>query len=71
VENEENEYLVPDPNRTMINITNAHSDTHKKNLSKRKLWMGSLRNSWRSYKTWLNRKYKMHSRNIKSPQIKT
>jgi hypothetical protein len=30
VRNEENEYSVPDPNRTMINITNEFSDTHKK-----------------------------------------
>jgi hypothetical protein len=36
VGNEENEYPVPDPNRTMINITNELSYTHKKNLSKRK-----------------------------------
>jgi hypothetical protein len=27
---EENEYLVPDPNRTMINITNMLSGVHKK-----------------------------------------
>jgi transcriptional regulator of heat shock response len=32
VGNEENEYPVPDPNRTMINITNEFSDTHKKTL---------------------------------------
>jgi hypothetical protein len=32
--------------------------------------MKSLRNSWRSYKTQLVRKYKMHSRNIKTQQIK-
>jgi hypothetical protein len=28
--NEENEYPVPDPNRTMIKITNELSDIHKK-----------------------------------------
>jgi predicted flavoprotein YhiN len=28
----ENEYPVPDPNRTMINVTNELSDSHKKNL---------------------------------------
>jgi hypothetical protein len=33
--------------------------------------MRSLRNSGKSYKTQLTRKYKMHSRNIKTPQIKT
>jgi hypothetical protein len=26
---EENEYLVPDPNRKITNITNELSDTHK------------------------------------------
>jgi hypothetical protein len=40
VENEENEYLVPDPNRTMINITNAHSDTHKKKSLKKEIMDG-------------------------------
>jgi hypothetical protein len=37
VGNEENENPVPDPKRTMINITNELSNVHKKNLSKRKL----------------------------------
>jgi hypothetical protein len=32
VKNEENEYPVPDPNRTMINITNDLSNAHKKLL---------------------------------------
>jgi hypothetical protein len=68
--NEENEYPVPDPNRTMIHITNELNDTHKKNLSKRKLWTISLKKSWRSYKTQLTIKYKMHSRNTKTPQKK-
>jgi hypothetical protein len=31
VGNEENRYPVPDPNKTMINVTNEPSDTHKKN----------------------------------------
>jgi hypothetical protein len=70
VGNEENEYPVPDPNRKMINITNELSDHHKKNLSSRKSWMGSLRNSWRSYKTWLNRRYKMNSRYSKTPHVR-
>jgi hypothetical protein len=30
VENEANEYPVPDPNRTMININNKLIDAHKK-----------------------------------------
>jgi hypothetical protein len=36
VGNEENEYPVHDPNRTMTNITSELSDPYKKNLSKRK-----------------------------------
>jgi hypothetical protein len=30
VGNKENGYPVPDPNKTMINVTNQPSDTHKK-----------------------------------------
>jgi hypothetical protein len=30
--NEENRYPVPDPNKTMINITNEPSNTHKISL---------------------------------------
>jgi hypothetical protein len=36
VGNEENGYPVPDPNKTMINVTEETSDAHKKNPSKRK-----------------------------------
>jgi hypothetical protein len=43
--NEENGYPVPDPNKTMINVCNELNDAHKKNLSKRKSWKRSLRNS--------------------------
>jgi uncharacterized protein YdeI (BOF family) len=32
VGNEENEYPVPDPNKTMINISKEPRDTHKKSL---------------------------------------
>jgi hypothetical protein len=32
VGNEENGYPVPDPNKTMINVTKEPSDTHKKTL---------------------------------------
>jgi hypothetical protein len=32
VGNEENKYSVPDPNKTIINITNEVSDTHKNSL---------------------------------------
>jgi hypothetical protein len=32
VGNEENGYPVPDPNKTMINVTNKPTDSHKKSL---------------------------------------
>jgi hypothetical protein len=48
VGNEENGSPVPDPNKTMINVTKESSDTHKK-PSKRKSWKKSLRNSWRRH----------------------
>jgi hypothetical protein len=64
--NEENVYPVPDPNKTMINEL---SDSHKKSL-KEEIIETSLRSTWRSYKTQLTRKYKMHSRNFKTPGIK-
>jgi hypothetical protein len=48
VGNEENGYLVPDPNKTMINVFNEPSDAHK-NPPKRKSRKRSLRNSWRRH----------------------
>jgi hypothetical protein len=33
VGNEENGYLVPDSNKTMINVPKEPSDTHKKTLN--------------------------------------
>jgi hypothetical protein len=45
VGNEKNVYPIPDRNKTMINVTNESSDTHKKYLSMRKSWKRSLRNS--------------------------
>jgi hypothetical protein len=48
VRSEENEYSIPVSNRTMKNITIKLS-TPTKNLSKKKLWTKSLRNSWRIY----------------------
>jgi hypothetical protein len=48
VGNEENGYPVPDPNTTMINVTNEPSGTHK-NPSTRTPWKRSLGNSWRRY----------------------
>jgi hypothetical protein len=32
VGNDENRYLAPDPNKTMVNITNETSDAHKNSL---------------------------------------
>jgi hypothetical protein len=49
VGNEENEYQVPDPKKTMTNITNELNDVHKK-ISQRKKWKRSLRYSRRIYK---------------------
>jgi hypothetical protein len=46
VGNEENGYLVPDPNKTMINVNKEPSNTHKKPSTK-KSHTTSLRNSWR------------------------
>jgi hypothetical protein len=48
VGNEENGYPVPNPNKTMINVTKEPSDAHKK-PSKRKSWKKSLRNLWRGH----------------------
>jgi hypothetical protein len=31
VENEENGYILPDPNKTIINVTKEPRDSHKKN----------------------------------------
>jgi hypothetical protein len=69
VGNEENEYPVPDLNKTMINVTKELSDAHKIQTSKKKSGKKSLRNSWRRYYTWLKRMYKMYSRNFKTPKI--
>jgi hypothetical protein len=49
VGNEENGNSVPDPNKTMINVTKEPSDAHKKVPSKRKSWKKSLTNSWSRY----------------------
>jgi hypothetical protein len=48
VRNEENEYQVPDLNKTMINVSKELSDTYKK-PSKKKCGKKSLRNSWTRY----------------------
>jgi hypothetical protein len=59
VGNEENGFPDPDPNRTMINVTNEPSDTHKK-IPKEEIMELITENSWRKYEKWLTRKYKMH-----------
>jgi hypothetical protein len=41
-----------------------------KKSGKWKSWTRSMRNSWESFKIWLTRMYKIHSKNIKTPQIK-
>jgi hypothetical protein len=69
VGNEENEYPVPDPNWMMMSMANELNVNHK-NFSKRKVYMSSLRNSWRSHKRWINRMNIMNSKNIKTIQIK-
>jgi hypothetical protein len=48
VGNEEYEYPVPDPNKTMINVTEEPSETHIKTLKEEILEI-SLRNSRRRY----------------------
>jgi hypothetical protein len=48
VGNKENEYPVPDHNKTMINVTEELSNTHIKTLQK-EIFNISLRNSWRRY----------------------
>jgi hypothetical protein len=45
---EKSGYAVPEPNKTMINVTKEPCDTHIK-TSKKKSWEISLRNSWRGY----------------------
>jgi hypothetical protein len=42
---EENGYPVPDPNKTMINVTKKPT----KKPSKRESWKNSLRNSWKRH----------------------
>jgi hypothetical protein len=69
VGSEENGYPVPDPNKTVINVSNEPSDTHK-NPSMGKSWKKSQRNPWRRYQTWLMTKYKRYTRNFNTPQIK-
>jgi hypothetical protein len=65
--NEENGCFVPDPNKTMINVTNEPSNTHKKSLKEE--IMEEVTEKLME-KMQLTRKYKMYSRKFKTPQIK-
>jgi hypothetical protein len=55
VRNEENGCPVPDPNKTLMNVTKDPSDVHKKTpktknqTNKKPSWKKSLRNPWRIY----------------------
>jgi hypothetical protein len=64
---------VPDCSRTMINITNKLSDTQKKSLKEEimdEITKKVIKKLMEKLQAQLIRKYKMHSRNIKTPQIK-
>jgi hypothetical protein len=69
VGNEENKHPVYNPNRTMINITNEFSDVHKKTLKEE--IMDITEKLMEKLQEQLKRKYKMHSGNINTQQIKT
>jgi hypothetical protein len=63
VGNIENQYLIPNPNKTSLKM-------FIKQFSKRKSIMNILRYLWRSYKGWLNRIYRMNLSKTNTPQIK-
>jgi hypothetical protein len=52
----------------MININKKPSDTHIKTL--KEILEDITEKFRRRYLTWLNRWYKIHSRNFKTPKIK-
>jgi cell division ATPase FtsA len=66
VENEENGYPVPDPNKTMINVTEEPSDAYKKSL-KEEILQEITEKLMEKILDMVN---KMHSRNFKTPKIK-
>jgi hypothetical protein len=68
VENEENGYPVPDPQKTMINVINESSEAHKQSLKEGTI--EKITEKLMEKQTHLTRKYKMHSRNFKTPKIK-
>jgi hypothetical protein len=61
--NEENEYPIPDLSRVMIIRTNEPNNIHKKSL-KEEIMNGIIEILME------NRKYRINSNNIKTPQIK-
>jgi hypothetical protein len=70
VGNEENGYPVPNPNKTRINVTNVSSDIHKKFL-KEEIMKVVIKKLIQKILDMVNHvKYKMHSRNFKTKQIK-
>jgi hypothetical protein len=51
-------------------MTLRNAEMHTKTPSKKKSCKKSLRISWRRYEMWLTKRYKIHSRNFKTPKIK-
>jgi hypothetical protein len=68
--NDKNEYPDPDLKKTIMNVTNELSDSHKQYHSKSQSWTRSQRNAWTSYKKQLTRKNRMCLRTIQTPKIK-
>jgi hypothetical protein len=69
VGSEENGYLVPDLNKTMINATKKPSDTHIKIL-KEEILEDITKTFIKKILDIVTRVFKMHSRNFKTPKIK-
>jgi hypothetical protein len=69
VGNEENEYPVPDSDRMMLILNNKWNDIHKKTL-KEEIMNEIIEIVIEKLQVQLNRKYKMNSKNIKTPQTK-
>jgi hypothetical protein len=62
--NEENGYLVPHPNKTMINETKEPSNAYKNTLQE-----GIIENFMEKILDMVTKMYKMHSRNFNTPKI--
>jgi hypothetical protein len=69
VGNEENGYPVPDPNKTMTNVTNEPSDTHKTSL-KEEIMEEVTAKLMEKILNMVNQKVQDAPRNFKTPQIK-